>query len=147
MKHIIILVIVLLLNHSITTAQNIPQSQVPPIVLSHFRQTFPKAFDVEWEIKNNQYHVEFETRFSIDHEVWYDDAGKMIRHEEETPYRKFPNAVQSSIKRSFKEYRVEDTKTITTDSSIQYSAELKSAKEEWKVLFDKNGKILSQQPD
>src|SRR6478609_6371041 len=64
--------------------QDVPQSQVPSLVVNNFQQSFPKAFDVEWELEGENYKVEFETGLlRDDHEALYDKAGKLLRHKEE----------------------------------------------------------------
>ena len=146
-RNILIIAFGLLLAHGTGLAQNIPQSQVPSLVLNNFKQSFPRAYDVEWEIKNNEYRVEFETKGSKDHEVWYDNSGKLLKHKEDIAKRKLPAAIQATIKTDFSGYRVDGVKKITTGTTVQFSVELKSFKEEWKVFFDEKGKVLKQYPD
>lgn len=146
-RNILIIAFGLLLAHGTGLAQNIPQSQVPSLVLNNFKQSFPRAYDVEWEIKNNEYRVEFETKGSKDHEVWYDNSGRLLKHKEDIAKRKIPAAILSVIKNDFNGYRIEDAKKITTGSTIQYSMELKTLKQEWKVFFDEKGTILKQYAD
>lgn len=146
-RNILIIAFGLLLAHGTGLAQNIPQSQVPSLVLNNFKQSFPRAYDVEWEIKNNEYRVEFETKGSKDHEVWYDNSGRLLKHKEDIAKRKIPAAILSVIKNDFNGYRIEDAKKITTGSTIQYSMELKTLKQEWKVFFDEKGAILKQYAD
>lgn len=146
-RNILIIAFGLLLAHGTGFAQNIPQSQVPSLVLNNFKQSFPRAYDVEWEIKNNEYRVEFETKGSKDHEVWYDNSGRLLKHKEDIAKRKIPAAILSVIKNDFNGYRIEDAKKITTGSTIQYSMELKTLKQEWKVFFDEKGAILKQYAD
>ena len=146
-RNILIIAFGLLLVHGTGFAQSIPQSQVPSLVLNNFKQSFPRAYDVEWEIKNNEYRVEFETKGSKDHEVWYDNSGRLLKHKEDIAKRKIPAAILSVIKNDFSTYRVDDVKKITTGTTVQFSVELKSFKEEWKVFFDEKGKVLKQYPD
>lgn len=146
-RNILIIAFGLLLAHGTGLAQNIPQSQVPSLVLNNFKQSFPRAYDVEWEIKNNEYRVEFEMKGSKDHEVWYDNSGRLLKHKEDIAKRKIPAAILSVIKNDFNGYRIEDAKKITTGSTIQYSMELKTLKQEWKVFFDEKGAILKQYAD
>ena len=51
---------VALLIGSIAQAQDIPQSQVPSIIVNKFNKEFPKASDIEWEMDGNLYNVDFE---------------------------------------------------------------------------------------
>lgn len=128
--------------------QDIPQSQVPSIVLNNFQQSFPKAFDVEWKLKGEQYKVEFETGLlGADHEAWYDKLGKLVRYKEEISKSNLPQKVLAKINGDFSAYRVEDVKKITEDNKETYTLELKTFTEEWKVVFDSAGNVLSKIAD
>ncbi len=128
--------------------QDIPQSQVPSVVVNNFQQTFPKAFDVEWEIDGENYKVEFETGLlGRDHDVWYDKTGKLIRHKEEISKSDLPQKVLAAINGDFSSYRVDDLKRNTEGDKVTYMLELKTFTEEWKVAFDAEGNVLSKIAD
>ncbi|MCZ2443728.1 MAG: PepSY-like domain-containing protein [Flavobacteriales bacterium] len=128
--------------------QDIPQSQVPSVIVNNFQQTFPKAFDVDWELKGDNYKVEFETGLlGADHEAWYDKAGKLVQHKEEISKSDLPQKVLTKISSDFSSYRVEDVKKITEGNKVTYTLELKTLTEEWKVAFDSNGNVLSKVAD
>lgn len=127
--------------------QDIPQSQVPSVIVNNFQQTFPKAYDVEWELDAEHYKVEFETGYGTDHEVWFDKTGKQTRHIEEISKSNLPQKVLDKISTDFGGYRVEDVKKITKESKTIYKLELKSFTEEWEVVFDSEGNVLSKVAD
>ncbi|HMU13827.1 MAG TPA: PepSY-like domain-containing protein [Flavobacteriales bacterium] len=130
-------------------AQHLTPAQVPAPVSTAFAQAFPKAMDVEWKQKGEQYKVEFETGLLFtDHEVWYDATGKMLRHEEEISSSDLPAAVNSAIAKEFAGYRVDDTERVTADGVATYVVELKmSGQPEWKVAYGADGKQLQKQAD
>jgi hypothetical protein len=129
-------------------AQQIPKSQVPSIVLNNFDTQFPKATDVEWELKGALYLVDFETNWNVDHEIWYDAAGKMTKHREEIAKNTLPAAVLSKINTEFKGYDIDEAEKVTTDNGVCYVVELDAfLKEEWEVTLDENGTIISKLPD
>ncbi|HRP55055.1 PepSY-like domain-containing protein [Agriterribacter sp.] len=146
-KNIFIIAAGILLASVNSFGQDIPQSQVPSLVLNKFKQSFPRAYDVEWEIKNKQYCVEFETKSSKDHEAWYDDSGTLLKHKEDISKKKLPAGVRSAIKNNFSGYRIDDVKKITEGATVHYSTELNSLKEELKVLFDEKGNVVKQYAD
>lgn len=126
-------------------AQEMSQSNVPSVIVNNFQKQFPKAFDVEWELKGNLYQVEYEIGIlGADHEAWYNQTGKLIKHKEEISKKDFPKKVVKSIDKSFSQYRISDVKKITESNNVAYTLELKSFSEEWKVTFDKDGTILSK---
>lgn len=130
------------------TAQEMPQSQVPSVIVNNFQKQFPKAFDVEWELKGNLYQVEYEIGvLGSDHEAWYNQTGKLVKHKEEISKKDLPQKVLSSIDKSFSLYRIDDVKKITETNNVTYTLELNSFTEEWKVAYDNNGKLLSKIAD
>jgi uncharacterized membrane protein YkoI len=148
MKNLILTISILGLSINNISAQDIRQSEVPSIILNNFQKTFPKASDIDWEIKGNLYEVEFETGFlGDDHKVLYSRDGKLVRHEEEISKSGLPKAVLASIKRSFNGYRTDDIKKITEGGKVIYNVELKNYSQEWKVVFDAQGKILQKRED
>jgi hypothetical protein len=128
--------------------QDIPQSQVPSVIVNNFQQTFPKAFDVEWKLKGDTYKVEFEIGpLGTDHDVWYDKIGKMVRHKEEISKNNLPQKVLAKLNSDFSGYRTDDIDKITEGNKVVYKIELKSWSKEWKVVFDNEGNILSKVTD
>ncbi len=128
--------------------QDISAGMVPSLIINEFQKSFPKAQRVEWEKEGEWYKAEFETGLtSLDHEVWMDRSGKIIRHEEELLPRDLPPAVMKTIRRDFKGYRVSDVKKITAESQVKYVLELNSFTRDWEMVFDSAGNVLSQMPD
>lgn len=129
-------------------AQDIPQSQVPAGVVSNFQKAFPDAMDVEWEMDGNLYKVEFEIGMrKLDHDAWYDDAGQLLKHQEEISKNSLPKQVTAGVKQEFKGYRIEDVERITEGDKVTYKLEVKSRTEEWKLTLDSNGKVLTKVAD
>lgn len=129
-------------------AQDIPQSQVPAVVVNSFQQKFPKAKGVDWELKAGLYEAEFETGlFGADHEVWIQSNGKIVRHKEALAKNDLPNAVMAKMKRDFPGYRIEDVKRISEEQKITYAFEVKSRADEWKLVVDPNGNVLAKRRD
>lgn len=123
-------------------AQDIPQSEVPSVVLNTFKKEFPKAVDIEWEKKGEQFNVEFELGWSVDYEAWFSADGKLIRYTEDIPAKDLPNAVKNTITSQYKDYRVDDAEKIVTNGVETYKVELEKGKEEIKVIFSKKGKVI-----
>jgi len=133
---------------NIATAQDLPQSQVPSSVVNSFQESFPTAFDVEWELDGENYKVEFETGIlGKDHDAWYDKTGRLIRHKEEISKDELPQKVLARINSDFSGYRIDDVKKIAEGNTTTYTLELKSATQEWKVAFDSEGNVLRKVAD
>lgn len=148
MKNLILTISILGLSLTTISAQDIHQNEVPSVILNSFQKSFPKAADIDWEIKGNLYEVEFETGFlGDDHKVLYSRDGKLVRHEEKISKSNLPKTVLASIKRSFNGYRTDDIKKITESGKVMYNVELKNYSQEWKVVFDAQGRILQKIAD
>ncbi|MEO9953671.1 PepSY-like domain-containing protein [Nonlabens sp.] len=130
---------------SAANAQEIPQNQVPSVIVNDFHKQFPKATDIEWEMDGSTYHVEFELRWNIDHEIWYTTDGKISKHKEDISQKELPKAVLNSIEVNFKGYSIDDLERITDNGSIFYKMEMKNLiKKDWDIVINSNGKIINQ---
>jgi hypothetical protein len=149
MKTIVVFVALTFLFATVQSfAQDVPQSQVPSLVLNSFQQAFPKASDVDWEMDGDKYKVDFEIGLKgVDHEVWYDQGGKLLKHTEEISKADLPEAVRAKIEADYGSYRIDDVRKITEGSGSIYSLEAKKGNEEWKITFDSAGKELSKIAD
>ena len=137
------LALVLFTNKAI--AQDVRQNQVPSMIVNNFQKSFPKAFDVEWEIEGENYKVEFETGLlGKHHDAWYNKKGKLIRYKKEIAKSELPQKVQAKINSDYKMYRLKDVEQITQGNNTIYKVELKSLSQDWKVVFDTKGNVLSK---
>ncbi len=99
-------------------------------------------------MENGLYNVEFETGWNIDHDVWYNDTGKMVKHKEDISPKDLLKSVNQTIKKEFSQYSIDDLKRITEGSEVIYKMEFESLMgQDWKVVMDDKGKILSKVTD
>lgn len=129
-------------------AQDIKQSDVPSVVVNSFEKAFPKAMDVEWELKGDLYKVEFETGATErDHSAWYSKTGELKKHKEDITKNELPKAVLAKIAKDYSGFTVDDCDKYTADGKSTYKVELDSATQEWKITFDANGVELKKVND
>ena len=130
----------LLISASALFAQDIPQNQVPSVVVNQFNTDFPKAKDVDWELKNNVYNVDFEQGWK-DIEVWYSAEGKQIKVEEEITKSKLPKTVVATIGKDYPSFKIDDVEKITEADKVTYKVEIEDRKIERTLFIDKNGTV------
>jgi len=129
-------------------AQNINPSQAPAVVVNAFQQQYPKATDVEWEKKGANYEVEFEVGVADkDHTMLIDPSGKIISHKQDIYKSELPTAVLNALSKEFPDYKTDDVEKIEAAGVTTYKMEVKKKPEEWKVLFDAEGKLLEKITD
>lgn len=141
-KNAIQLVAILFFSIGIVYAQDIPESQVPAVVVNNFKKEFPKADDIEWELKGNLYNVEFEIGWSTDYEAWYNASGKLVKYTKEISEKDVPSAIINAIKTQYKGYRVDDAKMIVENGTETYKVEIEKGDSERDLIFSKDGKVI-----
>lgn len=144
-----ILIIAAVIGITFTTqAQDILQSQIPAVILNQFNSQFPKATDVEWEMDGSNYTVEFELNWNIDHEVWYNTEGKIVKHKEDISSSDLPKVVNERIQTDFSGYSIDDVERITDNGIVVYKMELNHLmQQDWDVVIDASGNVLSKMAD
>lgn len=140
-KKAIQLLVVIMMATGTILAQDIHQSDVPSVVVNNFKKEFPKAKDVEWEMKGEVYNVEFEVGFFTDYEAWFDVAGKLIKYTQEIPNRDVPKAIKETIKKQFDGYRIDDAKKHVENNIETYLVEIEKKNDERNLVFTKDGKL------
>ena len=126
---------------AMTFAQDIRANEVPSVVLNTFKQKFPKAADVEWELKDQLYNVEFEVD-RVDYEAWINSTGSIVKHKKDIRENELPKSVSATISKNYKGYKVDDAERIGTGGKFLYKVELKTASKEENVVFDQDGKLV-----
>lgn len=134
----------ILLSLNSSFAQDVHHSQVPSIILNHFNKNFPKAKDIDWEKEGDMYNVDFETGWSTDHEVWYNPAGEMVKHRKEISKSDLPKSIRTKVNSEFSGFIFRDVEKTVSESDTTYSMELHSFTQEWEVIFDAKGELLSK---
>lgn len=133
---------------SLSFGQDIPQSEVPSLVVNRFQQDYPEAKDIDWEFEDGQYEVEFEIGWKgKDHEIWYDETGEILRHKEDISKGDLPTKVTKKLNADFKKYRIKDVKRIVEGDKTIYKLEAKSFTEEWELTIDNEGNIINKVAD
>lgn len=125
---------------STVSAQDIPQSQVPSVVVNAFQSKFPNADDVDWEKEGKLFKVDFEIG-SRDHDLWIDNSGNIKKHKEELNKSDLPAAVAEKIKNEFKEYSIDDVDKIEADGKVSYLVELDGKDGDRDVSFSEDGTV------
>jgi hypothetical protein len=121
-------------------AQDIPQSQVPSLVLNAFQLKYSNVTDLEWELKDDLYKAEFEIG-TRDHDLWIDNAGNIKKHKEDFPKGQLPSSVRKKIASEFKDYKIDDVDKIQMDKKVLFQVDLDGPRGDREVLFTADGEI------
>jgi hypothetical protein len=140
MKTLIVILLGVAGLHTVAAAQDIPQTQVPAVVLNAFQSKYQNTKDLEWELKGELYKAEFEIG-SRDHEVWINKSGVITRHKEDFPKSQLPEVIREKIAKDFKDYKIDDADKIEADGKVFYQVDLDSPQGERKLLFTADGQL------
>jgi hypothetical protein len=121
--------------------QDVAQKDVPTVVVNTFQQKFPNQANVDWEMKKGLYEAEFKVN-NIEHNVYLDSAGKIVKHKQEITESELPAAILATIKKDFSGYKLEYPKKIEEGTIVTYNVELEKGTDEHKVTFGADGKII-----
>ena len=107
-------------------------SKVPDAVKMAFAKAYPNVDDVEWELEDGNFEVEFEMADDQEMSVVYDSNGALIETEVPVPFSELPKAAQAALKGK----KVKETAKITNAKGVvTYEVELRRKD----LLFDAQG--------
>lgn len=136
-----------LLGTAAVSAQDMNPTDVPSDLKNTFEQAYPKATDVEWEMEGDTYKVEFEID-NEDQEIWYAADGKTNKMEKDLRENELPEAITSAISSNYAGYKIDSVEMTEQNGTTTYEVELeKGWDDEKKVVFDADGKVLSERND
>lgn len=141
MKKLFLVIMALGMCH-LGFSQKIQADRVPSVILNQFNTQFPKATDIKWKKVIEYYKVEFETGRDIDHDVWYNSEGKMVKHKEEISARELPTVIKEYIKQNYAEYKIDDVDKITEGKNVTYKVEIEKRDREINLYFNENGTLI-----
>lgn len=143
-RYFLFIVFSALLTAGYSIAQDIPAHKIPSEVMAEFQQQYPEAKDVDWELKEGNFEVDFELGWrGFDHEILYDSTGSILRHKAEISKKELPEDVSSMLDNDFKWYWIRDVKKIVEGNDTIYLMEARSFFKEWELTVKSDGSLLT----
>ncbi len=129
------------------SAQDLKMEEVPTHLKTTFNDSYAKVTDVEWEKKGDHFKVEFEIN-KMDHDVYYDAQGKVLKSKIEISEKDLPSVVASAVKTKYPDYKIDSVEVIEENGSKTYEVEIeKGWTMERKLILDASGKIIVDKED
>lgn len=129
------------------SAQDLKIDEVPNNLKTTFNEAYTNVSDVEWEKKGEYYKVEFEIN-KMDHDIWYDAQGKVVKSKIEIPENEMPSGVATAINTKYSDYKIDSVEVHEKDGVKTYEIEIeKGWSQERKLILEASGKILSDRED
>jgi len=120
---------------------------IPPSNLQQkFHADFPNARDVDWEVANEIYEVEFEIRYR-DFKVFYDKNGNLLMVVEEFRSWELPAVVKNAAEAKYPNSKFDDIAKIRRGTETLYKVEMGKRDVEVKLLIKSDGTVLNERFD
>lgn len=103
MKRFFIIMVAALTALSFSSCEKYEDGRPAKSVRNTFKDMYPDAHDVEWELQGAYWNVSFETGSrlnGIDHEAWYDKSGNWVATETEVYLNEVPETVKTALSTS-----------------------------------------------
>lgn len=126
-------------------AQDVNAKDVPMVIKKAFARQYPKATDVEWERKGNNYEVDFDLG-RIDRKVTYTAGGKVVSVEKDIPNAQLPLTISRAVKAKYPKGRVDNVTWINTGGKITYKVDIEGTPDV-NVWYDSSGKLIRELAD
>jgi hypothetical protein len=120
--------------------------QVPAEVTASLKKLFPETTDLKWSQKKEKYKAEFKV-VKTKHEVTFDKAGTVTKHQYEIKKEELPQAVTETITKEYGTYTIHDCERTDHKGITTYKVELKSQTGKKKVNFSSDGKVIAKEED
>jgi uncharacterized membrane protein YkoI len=127
-------------------AQEISHAEVPSVVSNALKAKFPKATDLEWELRGDVYKADFEIG-SIEHDVWIDKSGKINEHKEDIKTSELPQSIAENLTREFASYQVDDVCRIEKNGTVAYEIDLDGKGDDRTVTYSSEGIVVANSVD
>lgn len=118
----------------------------PELLRKKFNADFPKATDVEWEVAENIYEVEFDISFT-DYKALYDEKGNLLMYMTDIPKSKIPAIVMNAFNGKYPKYKIDDVDKITAGKHVYYEIEGERGDLDIKALFKDDGTFIKELRD
>lgn len=148
MKYILLLTATL--SFSLTSCKDddnsanveVSANRVPSVVRNSFKQEFPNAKDVEWELENTNYEVDFEIG-DVDYQALVASNGNILKYKHKISSTPLPEAILSKISSNYGATSIDDTDILNINGTIYYQVELDDVPNDKHIVFDENGEVVT----
>ncbi|EJF08977.1 hypothetical protein O71_17736 [Pontibacter sp. BAB1700] len=117
--------------------------KVPLEVRQNLLNTFPLAFDIEWERSGKDYEADFNMH-AVAHSALFRQSGELMQYKRNLQSSELPEAVARSIAQSYPNYKTEEAEVVVKGDTTTYQVVLKGKSGELELAFSAEGQQLPQ---
>lgn len=120
--------------HSMHSRDAMPSTDI----FHKFQADFPNARDVEWDVADNIYEVEFEIKLK-DYKAFYDNKGNLLMYSHDINKSDLPKNIKNIAEKQYPKYRFEDIKMIHKGSDVFYKIEMERNDYDVTIILKNDG--------
>lgn len=143
MKKISGLLMIALLITGNAISQN---TKAPQQVKDAFKQKFPDAKNVSWEMEEGEWEAEFK-KDTDSYSATFSEEGKWKETEKEITEKQVPETPMKALKAKYGDAEIEEISRVESEDGISYEFEIEQNEQVTEVLIDANGKILKEKKE
>lgn len=136
------------INSMIESYHAAPDKDVvaPEAVGRAFTGHFPNARDVDWEVSNNIYKVDFDIK-RTDYEAWYDASGNLLMYIFDVRTSSLPAVVVNAVSQKYPKFKIDDADKFYKGSVVGYKVQVEKGNTEYEAWFREDGTFISERLD
>ena len=124
---------------------DVPNNEVPPVVLNAFESEFDNPTHIEWEMAGQDYEVEFEIS-NVEYKALLDSAGKLLKYKKDITQAELPEAVVSILETEFSDKKYDDFELLNINGEEYYQVEIDEILRDKNIVFTAAGEMTSDTP-
>lgn len=121
-KSVIIAILVGALCIACDPGKDISELNVPSVVVNALKTQFPDIVDLEWEIIDGNYQVEFEKN-AVDYLALVDPNGDVLKYKFELPLSELPETIKEKIRQNYPNEMAEGADVLKIGTDTFYDVE------------------------
>ncbi len=122
--------------------QDVPQSEVPSVVVNAVSTAHPSATNIDWEKEKEVYEAEFDID-TKEYTVQVSNTGQVIQTKYDVVATELPQTITSVISGTYNNYKIDDVEMVEKDGRKYYQVELEATLKSKQLVFDEAGKELT----
>jgi uncharacterized membrane protein YkoI len=129
----------------VSCSQELPESNVPSIILNAFKTRFVDAKDIDWKKEGQLYEVEFERGVADeDHKILFDLSGAIVVYKHDITTKSLPAPVIKAIQAKYKDYKIDEVENLEKSGITYYQVELENKPKKQQLVFSADGAVNNE---
>lgn len=133
------------LTQVVAAQDKIQESDVPAVVQTSFKNSYPNAKDIEWKMKDGTYKAKFQVN-GTENIAAFDAAGKLLSKGVKINESELPTAVSAAVKSGYANRTIDNVYMVEKKGTTHYMVKF-SGTPETKAVYTADGQLVKDKKD